>query len=208
LQETNEQLELLASTISHDLRNPLSVAEGYLQIAQDEAGIEELDKVESAHDRMEEIIDEVLTLARAGKQIDELEAVPMGPTVKRAWENVTTDAADLSVGIDRTVMADPTMVYHIFENLFRNAVEHGGGDVTVTVGGLEDGIYVEDDGTGIPPDEREDVFDAGYSKTSGGTGFGLSIIKQIVTAHGWEIHVTESADGGARFEISGIEVAE
>lgn len=208
LRETNEQLELLASTVSHDLRNPLSVAEGYLQIARDEFESEELDKIESAHDRMEEIIEEVLTLARVGNQIHDLETVPLEATVERAWENVTTDAAELTVEVDRTVMADLTMIYHVFENLFRNAVEHGGEDVTVTVGSLADGIYVEDDGGGIPADEREDVFDVGYSKTTSGTGFGLSIIKQIVTAHGWEIHVTEGAAGGARFEITGIEVAE
>lgn len=208
LQQKAKQMEVFASAISHDLRNPLSVAQGYLQLAQEEFESEELDKVARAHTRMEDIIDEVLTLARAGEPIDDLETFSIGAVVEQAWENVRTAGADLRVTVDRTVEADPTMVHQIFENLFRNAVEHGGDGVTVSVGSIEDGIYVEDDGAGIPPDKRADVFGVGYTETTGGTGLGLSIIKQIVTAHDWEIHLMESADGGARFEISGIEFAE
>lgn len=208
LQQKTEQMEVFASTISHDLRNPLGVAQGYLQLAQDEFESEQLDKVDSAHTRMEEIIEEVLTFARAGQQIDEFEAVSMGAIVERAWENAATAGAELTVTVGRTVMADPTMIQHVFENLFRNAVEHGGDDVTVTVGSREEGIFVEDDGPGIPPDKRTDVFEVGYTGTTNGTGLGLSIIKQVVTAHGWDIRLTEGADGGARFEIDGIEFAD
>lgn len=208
LQEKTEQMELVASTISHDLRNPLTVASGYLQQAQQECESEALDDVENAHARMEEIIDDVLTLARAGKRIDTPEAVPVDAAVQRAWANVVTDSAALAIEDDRTIMADPVMVQHVFENLFRNAVEHGGEDVTVIVGALEGGVYVEDDGAGIPSDHREDIFEVGYTDSANGTGFGLSIVKQIINAHGWNIHVTEGAGGGARFEITGVETAE
>jgi len=92
----------------------------------------------------------------------------------------------------------------LLENLLRNAVEHGGDTVTITVGGLNDGFYFEDDGPGIPENERNNVFETGYSTAKGGTGFGLSIVKQIATAHGWEICVTEGSEGGARFEIRGV----
>jgi signal transduction histidine kinase len=67
---------------------------------------------------------------------------------------------------------------------------------------------VADDGPGIPADEREAVFDAGYSTAEEGNGFGLRIVDQVVAAHGWEIAVTESADGGARFEITGVSFVE
>ena len=86
----------------------------------------------------------------------------------------------------------------------RNAVEHGGEDMTITVGELYDGFLVEDAGSGIPEDERDDVFDAGYSTSEDGTGFGLSIVKQVAEAHEWDIRVTEGSDGGARFEITGV----
>nr|WP_079991684.1 ATP-binding protein [Halobaculum gomorrense] len=75
------------------------------------------------------------------------------------------------------------------------------------VGVLDDGFYIEDDGPGIPENKREDVFDAGYSTAEDGAGFGLSIVKHVAEAHGWEIQVTDGSEGGARFEITGIEFA-
>jgi signal transduction histidine kinase len=95
----------------------------------------------------------------------------------------------------------------LFENLFRNAVNHGGGEVTVTVAEIADGFYVADDGAGIPDEERDDIFEAGYSTADDGTGFGLAIVKEIVEAHSWEIRVTDSETGGTRFEIINNETA-
>jgi signal transduction histidine kinase len=70
---------------------------------------------------------------------------------------------------------------------------------------MDDGFYVADTGPGIPESERADIFEAGYSTNDGGTGFGLRIVEQIAGAHGWEITVTESEQGGARFEFTGVE---
>jgi signal transduction histidine kinase len=105
---------------------------------------------------------------------------------------------------DRAIHADQSRLRQVFENLMRNAVEHAGDNVTLTVGGLADGFYVADDGPGIPEDGREAVFDVGHSTKAEGTGFGLSIVRQIVEAHGWAITVTEGSQGGARFEITGV----
>jgi len=80
--------------------------------------------------------------------------------------------------------------------------------VTITVGATDEGFYVEDDGPGIPAEERESVFEGGYSTTADGTGFGLRIVEQVATAHGWEVRVTDGTGGGARFEVSGVDVAE
>jgi signal transduction histidine kinase len=113
------------------------------------------------------------------------------------------------------VEGDPDRLLHVFENLFRNAVEHGGPDVTVRVGPISrpafeagknvgSGFFVADDGPGIPEERRETVFEAGHTTHSEGTGLGLSIVEQFVEAHGWSIRVTESADGGARFEVTGV----
>jgi signal transduction histidine kinase len=65
-------------------------------------------------------------------------------------------------------------------------------------------IYVADDGCGIPADAREAIFASGYTTAEEGTGFGLAIVGEIVEAHGWTIDVTESTEGGARFEIRGV----
>jgi signal transduction histidine kinase len=71
---------------------------------------------------------------------------------------------------------------------------------------LADGVYVADTGPGIPEDEPEDAFESGYSTSEDGTGFGLGIVAQIAAAHDWQVTVTNGADGGTRFEITGVEV--
>ncbi|MFB6075189.1 MAG: sensor histidine kinase, partial [Haloarculaceae archaeon] len=88
----------------------------------------------------------------------------------------------------------------------RDAVEHGPDDVTVRVGSLADGFFVEDDGPGVPVAERDVVFEAGHSTREDGTGFGLAIVAEIADAHGWDVELTEGADGGARFEFTGARV--
>ena len=87
-----------------------------------------------------------------------------------------------------------------------DSVEHGGAGGTVTVGPLSDGsgFYVADDGPGIPAAERETIFETGYTTSDSGTGFGLSIVEDVVREHGWDVSVTESDAGGARFEFRGV----
>lgn len=207
LTRQNDQLEEFASIVSHDLRNPLNVATGRLELAAAECDSEHLEHVKQAHERIQTLIEDILALAREGEAVGDSEPISLGPLVEECWETVETSEARLIANITQTVQADRSRLKQVFENLMRNAVEHGGEDVTVTVGELADGFYIEDDGSGIPADERETIFDPGYSTSEDGTGFGLSIIKQIVDAHNWKIHVTDSNEGGARFEITGVEVA-
>ncbi len=87
-------------------------------------------------------------------------------------------------------------------------VEHGGAGVTVRVGDLADGFFIEDDGPGIPEESRARVLEAGYTTTDEGTGYGLQIVNEIAVAHGWKVTVTESEDGGARFDITGVTLNE
>ncbi len=208
LSRQNERLDEFASVVSHDLRNPLNVATGRLDLAKTECDSAHLDEVENAHERMKSLIDDLLTLARQGASVSEHETVPLGTVAERCWQTVKTSDATLKVTTDRTISGDSSRLRQALENLFRNAIEHGGEDVTVTVGELEDGFFVEDDGPGIPEGEREAVFEAGYTTSETGTGFGLGIVSKIVEAHGWDISVTEGATGGARFEITGIEFVE
>jgi PAS domain S-box-containing protein len=205
LERQNERLEEFASVVSHDLRNPLNVAAARLELAQEECNSEHHAAIERAHDRMEALIDDLLTLARHGETPADISSVDLARLVERCWQTVETDNATLVTDVDRTIRADKNRLRQLFENLVRNAIEHGGEGVTVTVGTLENGFYVEDDGPGIPPDDFDDVFETGYSTSQDGTGFGLSIVKQIVEAHEWEIRVTDGSEGGARFEIGGVE---
>jgi signal transduction histidine kinase len=155
---------------------------------------------------MDDLIDQVLTLAREGNDISETQEVHLDSVAERAWAAVDFGAADLClVGELGRIEADPDRLQEAFENLFRNAVEHAGEDVTVRVGRSEAGFYVEDDGPGIPSDRRESVFERGNSSNDG-TGLGLSIVQSIVEAHGWSIHVAAGSDAGARFDVTGAAV--
>ena len=208
LERETERLEQFTSIVSHDLRNPLNVAEGRLELAHEECDSEHLDAVANAHDRMIALIEDLLTLAREGDRVSETEPVVLAELFENCWRNVETADATIRTPVDWTIQADRSRLAQLLENLIRNAVEHGGDDVTITIGELDDGFYVEDDGPGIPENERSDAFDAGHSTNKSGTGFGLSIVKQVADAHGWDIRVTEGSDGGARFEIIGLEFAE
>jgi PAS domain S-box-containing protein len=223
LTRKTERLEEFASFVSHDLRNPLNVATLRLELLEEECDSQHVGGLSNALDRMERLIDELLTLARQGETIGDTEQVQLADIVDRAWSNVETSRATLDCGTDRTLYADHNRLTAVLENLVRNAVEHGttstqtasdgaaerGEGVTITVGDLPDrrGFYVADDGEGIPESDRETVFESGYSTAENGTGFGLTIVHDIVEAHDWSVCVTDSEDGGARFEISGVEFA-
>ncbi|GKZ15922.1 PAS domain S-box protein [Haladaptatus sp. T7] len=201
LKRQNERLEEFASVISHDLRNPLNVAQGHLELAKERGEDRHFEKSESALDRMESLIADLLTLARQGQVVSETEPVELPTIVRQAWSNVETGDRTLIVDTLGTVDADPGRLQELFENLFRNAVEHAGDETTVRVGELADGFYVEDDGPGIPPEERDAVFEHGHTTAKSGSGLGLSIVKGIANAHGWSISVSDGSDGGARFRI-------
>jgi PAS domain S-box-containing protein len=201
--QRERKLEQFASVVSHDLRNPLNVIEGRIELVRETGDVSNLDHALASVDRMRRLIDDLLTLAREGEAVSDVTPVEVADIVERAWHGVDTKAATIHVADPGTVGADGDRLRELFENLFRNAVEHGGDGVAVRVGPLDDtdGFYVADDGDGIPPEERERVFEHGFSTNKRGTGFGLSIVANIAEAHGWDVSITESADGGTRFEI-------
>jgi signal transduction histidine kinase len=298
LRQRNEQLDRFATVVSHDLRNPLGIAKGHVEIARDTGDVSRLEPVADALDRMESLIEEVLTIAREGADVTDPQPVRLGAVADAAWRSVDAGAASYRVVDDATVVADRPRLVRILENLFRNTVEHGStspgsqahqdavehgstspasharqdavedgstspaseapqaaaedgdskdspdtaaedgeapagtdrvggadasrasgpaGDetptpsadmtdgVTVTLGATPEGFYVADDGVGVPPEDRERVFESGYSTDEEGIGTGLAVVEDLASAHGWTVSVTESAAGGARFEFSGVE---
>lgn len=238
LERQNERLEEFASVISHDLRNPLTLAKGHLEIMADTVDHPSIESIETAHERMVEIIDDTLSLAREGRIVDETEPVSVASIAESCW-NETTESR-LIIDRDVRIYADPARLQTMLENLFRNSVEHGStgnrakpGDaighriedeqlrqtteshrdadtsdtLAVRIGAIERGFYVADNGCGIPAERRDSVFETGYTTTESGTGFGLAIVSEIADAHGWSVRVTDAADGGARFEFTGVEPA-
>ncbi|WP_276271555.1 sensor histidine kinase [Haloarcula litorea] len=220
LDRQNERLDTFAGIVSHDLQNPLSVAAGHLELYRQNGEPAHLDRVEEAHERMGALVDDVLALARVGPDAVEPEPVALGAIARDAWDSVDPDAGSLRVDVPEgtTVRADPDYLRQLLENLVRNSAQHATADrpdegadgsgtsLTVRVGVGPDGFAVADDGPGIPPAERDDVFDPGYSTDEDGTGFGLHIVREVADAHGWSVSVDDSESGGARFELRGVDV--
>ncbi|TKX45228.1 sensor histidine kinase [Halorubrum sp. ASP121] len=249
LERQRERLDEFASVVSHDLRNPLSVAFGNVELAAEldgDASNERLDRALDALDRMDDLISDLLTLAKEGKTVRTAEPTDLRSVVDRAWRTVgePADAALVVDGPLPTVTGDSERLRQCLENLFRNAIEHGAPDragagapahgndgagsaggvtpgtfatgsgsadadpsdpdaaaVRVRVGRTDGGFYVADDGPGIDPGQRDAVFEPGHTTAADGTGFGLAIVERIAAAHDWTVSVTESREGGARFEF-------
>ncbi|ELZ42873.1 histidine kinase [Halorubrum saccharovorum DSM 1137] len=270
LEQQRERLEEFASVVSHDLRNPLSVAVGNIELARDldgDATVERLDRAHDALDYMDDLISDLLALAREGRSVEETETTDLRAVVDQAWRTVGAPGGVALAVADPlpAIECDRSRLRQALENLFRNAIEHGteetlpvgpveqsdggstigpeafrgdaaapldsddsdpgisdaereaGGSesapdrepsLRVFVGRLPNGFYVADDGVGIEPSERDTVFEPGHSSDRDGTGFGLSIVERIAEAHGWEVSVTESEAGGARFEFVGVDLAD
>ncbi|WP_313691682.1 GAF domain-containing sensor histidine kinase [Halorarum halobium] len=201
----NERLDEFASVVSHDLRNPLTVAQGYLDVIRESGDAADFDRIESAHDRIERIIDNLLYLAREGQEIGTTEAVDLREAVESSWAVLGAENTDSRLVVDEavtTVTADYDRLRQLLENVLGNAVAHGGSEVTVRVARTDSGFAIADDGPGIPPEQRDRVFERGYSTREDGTGFGLHIVERIADAHGWDVTVAESEAGGVRFEFA------
>jgi len=125
LERQNERLERFANIVSHDLRNPLQVAKGRLAHVEPQNTPEHLDEAVDALGRMEELVDDLLALARDGRRVDASESVDVGDVARSAWENVESPGGDLRVDVSEVVTADAGRLTQLFENLFRNSVEHG-----------------------------------------------------------------------------------
>jgi len=217
LQAQNQRLEEFAGIVSHDLRNPLTVISGRTELARADPRPEHFDAINANVERMSAIVDDVLTMVRQEQGEVDLESVALDEIARRAWDTVETHSASLDLRVGRAISCDESRLQQLLENLFRNSIDHGLPDpssgstmeeLTVTVGECEGGFYVADDGPGIPPEERERVLEKGFTTAESGTGLGLAIVRTITDAHGWSVAVTESADGGARFEITGVASAQ
>jgi PAS domain S-box-containing protein len=213
LRRQRDRLEEFASDVAHDLRNPLTVALGRLDLLAERTEVgpenEEFQAVKEAISRADDLIGDTLRFAR-DSAVGDLDVVDIGGVAAASWETTETMGATVDVGSLGYGWADEEALRRLFENLFRNAVEHGGSAVHVRVGACEVddgavGFYVADDGPGVPEGERDRVFDRGVS-TDGG-GLGLAVVEQVAAAHGWSVAMVESESGGARVEVTDVSSA-
>lgn len=235
LARKNEQLDQFADTISHDLREPLSIASEHVRRLEaavgaagpddtlDAASIHEhLEAIERALERMGHIIDDLLALARDTDTVADVETVSFGAVVDQAWTLVDPRLGDLHVdGGGGTIDADPECLQRVFENLFRLFADDGGepptpdadrsgvestpDNVQVVAGLTGDGFYVSADGAVLPETASDTGLD-GAAESPGHRCLELSIVEHLVDAHGWTVGVRD-VGSGVRVEVTGAETS-
>ncbi len=217
------QREFVADA-SHELRTPLTVIRGQLEVlaATPEPSEHEVRRVErlvqAEIGRISRLVDDLLVLAQA-ERMDFLrtESVDLRSFVAELWDGLSLTAErrfELGPVPEGQLTADPDRLAQALRNLARNAIEHtteGDGLVRLEVTQLASGrirFTVIDDGPGIPPEQRERIFerfhrvDSARSRKSGGAGLGLAIVRAVAEAHGGQVHAIAREDArGAQIEL-------
>jgi two-component system OmpR family sensor kinase len=213
---------------SHELRTPLTVIRGQLEVlgAQRDPSVEEMRRVERLVQaevaRITRLVDDLLLLAKSEeRQFLHVELIDLHPYIEDLWDGMSLTAErrfELSSIPEGVLRADPDRLAQALRNLARNAIEHTAApdglvrlDVT-PVGRDRVRFVVSDDGPGIPPDQRELIFDRFHrtdtarDRASGGAGLGLAIVRAIVLAHAERVFASERPEGGAQveFELPGF----
>ncbi len=203
LQEQNARLEKFVDVAAHDLRNPLTGAIGWLEIARQSDEAEAYDRVERSLERMDDLVGELLSMARGDRQPTKRRPVSLQSMVEEAWDY--TDAGEATLSVESRlgeIQADEMRLLQLFGNLFRNSIEHCPDDVAVEVGRLPNGagFYVADDGPGLTEDLLVSLNDIGAEDQATAIGIGLMSVTDIIIGHGWDLSVANT-DRGLRFEV-------
>lgn len=218
LEKKRQQAEEFVSILSHDLRNPINIANGYLEQVKTPENKDAVAVIERALERTEQLLDDTLTLKRSSDPNLSTNQVPVETVATSAWELVDTGDSELRITDQFRITCDSECVSRLFENLFRNAVEHNDKPVVVRVGihhtmtnttrgDTETAFFVSDDGCGIPKEKRDTVVKSGETESRTSTGLGLAIVDRVAEAHGWDLRIVESVDGGARFILNNVGIS-
>lgn len=200
-----ERTEAVMGLVSHEVRNPLTTAMSSLQIARESGESSAFDRVERALEEIERTISTLNTLF-SREEIQQTVEKTFEETAIRAWEDTATPTANLEIEEVGEIRAHHDLLERLLVNLFRNAIQYSDSPVSVRVGRAGDGFFVEDDGPGISEEDRDAVFDWGYTTRDDGFGLGLALVRDIADVHGWSVRVSASEAGGARFEFTGLEL--
>lgn len=207
LDRERRRLETFRSLVSHDLGNPLNIASGRLELAQDDCESKHLDHTLEAIERIDTLIDHGLTFVEVGKPPEDVESLSLARLGEECWSDIREEgvARDRTASLETaefSLTASPERLRMLLHELLRNAFVHSEGEIRVTIGAIADGsgFYVADTGPGIPDDEREYVFDMGYTTAPDRAGNGLTVVAEIADAHNWTARLGKT-ETGTRVEV-------
>ena len=191
----------LMAGISHDLRTPLTRMRLALALLPDTVDQRLVQRFEGNLEAMDVLIGDALRFAQGTRE--EVQSLALAPYVREVLDTFDQEI-DFSCSISDGVILDlaPNAFSRVLSNLVGNAIKYAN-RVQVSLDGTE--VVVSDDGPGIPESERGRVFqpfyrlEASRNVSTGGSGLGLAVVQQLSAAHGWKIHIADSALGGAEF---------
>lgn len=212
LRAARERERIFAADAAHELRSPLAVIASVAQSARAAAPPESKAAFESiAQTALEasDIVTDLLTLAREpDRGVLQCEPVDLAAVVASAARDTSRVAGNRGVAIESSMQSaivdgDERRLRELARNLLENAIRHARGRVRIASAQIGESceIVVEDDGDGVPPEERERIFERFYrhSRDGAGTGLGLAIVRWIAEAHQGSVNVAAAPEGGARF---------
>lgn len=215
-----KEMNLAAAGLAHETRNPLNIIRGLAQIIsrQADASPEVREKSRSILDEADRVtaqLNEFINYSRP-REVRRT-AVKLGAVVNELTRALGSDLEDKSMKLTTdpdlpVIEADEQLLRQALFNLLLNAVQAGenGGEIRVTaakVGASEYQIDVRDNGPGVPPDQRGEIFKPYVTNHPDGTGLGLAVVQQIATAHGWDIQCLGNEPKGAIFRLSHVRTA-
>lgn len=209
LLQANRKLNLLNSVTRHDVLNQLTILHGYLELSQDMVTdptlVEFMTREVEAADAIRRQVRFTRDYQDIGVRAPQWQSAE--EVCRKAWKGLGVRESSASLGIDPslsaiTIFADP-LLEKVFSNLFDNAIKHSGKETThirVSCTPRNDDLVIvcEDDGNGVKPEEKERIFERGFGKNS---GYGLFLVREILSITGLSITETGTAGQGARFEI-------
>ncbi len=206
LRHIGQRTELLAA-VSHDLRTPLTRMRLELEmLAGGRPQQGDLDDLRNDVEEMVNVVDGYLAFAR-GEGQEAIVPTDLGPLLQEVAARAGTEATRVEVELEQAVALPlrPIAMRRCLANLINNAVRHASWvGVRVAAQGDHVWIAVDDDGPGIPKDQREAVFKAFYrldpsrNPSTGGVGLGLTIARDIILGHGGDIELADAPEGGLR----------
>lgn len=197
--QKNNELEQFTSILKHDLTNHLMIIQEYAKLTQTD-DTDKIEKVINSATRAQEIIDDMDTVLRNKGAKPEPVDLDFKKICQEVWENIKTESDSLIIDNTMNFKADEGMTKVLLENIFKNSIEHGGENVTITAKITDDMMCISDDGVGIPEENIGEVFKSGYSGNNG-TGLGMSIISVMCDSQGWDIRIDKDYTDGTKIDI-------
>ncbi len=207
LEKAKNLQELMLHIVSHDLKNPLAVIEGYIDLLREEFDPSYLDAMQMAVEEASSIIEKARLFSKlgAGKIDEERKLIDLKEEIEEVISLLSHKypSGKINMAADKIEIYAFPIIREVFSNIIDNAFKYGANNVNISINEKEDSVEIRiaDDGPGIPKEMRNTIFDAFKTYSKKGSGLGLNIVKMIVEMHDGKVWVEENKPKGSVFVI-------